>query len=109
MVKYELWDTRLVAIKTVEKIASLRNMKICHDIDKDYNVVVYIPDLALIKNKRYLRNLEGRGDTYAKACEVFIYNLMDIRFNVRYKDKYYITYEIRSYVESLNVKYLYQR
>lgn len=107
MVEYQLWDNYTEPMKTVEKIANLKNMNICTCIDKDYNVVVYIYQLSKIKDKRYLSNLEGRGKTYREACIDFIINIMDKNYNLRYEKEYYITSVIRSFVMSLNIEYLY--
>ena len=109
MKKNDLMCIYDVPMKSLEKIAKLRNMTILTCIDANYNVVVYIPQLSRIKNKKYLSNLEGRGLTYRDACVDFIINLMDYNYNIRYKEKYYITSLVRTYVISLGINYIYER
>ena len=109
MPKYELMNIHDIPMKAVESIAKLKHMKIMTCIDVKYNVVVYIPELSRIKEKKYLSNLEGRGNTYREACVNFIYNLMDNDFNIRYKGKYYITELVRVHVFSMGIGYLYER
>lgn len=90
----------------VEKISRTKGMKIMTCIDKDYNVVVYIPQLSRVKNKKYLSNLEGRGQTYREACIDFIKNLMDNNFNIRYNNDFYVTELMRTCVIEEGYNYI---
>lgn len=87
-------------MRLVERIASLFRSKVSVCIDVDYKICVYIPDIDRIRKKKYLSNLEGRGFTYQEACINYLINVLDKRYNLRYKKKYYATSPIREIIRS---------
>ena len=87
-------------MKLVEKIASAykTNVSIC--IDVDYKICIYIHELDRIRKNKYLSNLEGRGFTYKEACIDYLNNILDERYNIRYKKKYYATTPLRKFIKN---------
>ena len=92
------------AMELIEKIANHYNERIHVTVDKDYNICVHINNIDRIYRKKYLSNLEGRGETYKKACENYIRNLMDKKYYLRYNSKFYATKTIRNIIRKSNYK-----
>ena len=86
-------------MKCIESLCEKVHGHLLTSIDKDYNIVVFIYEFDRIKNKKYLYNLEGRGETYREACIDYIRNIMDSKFNLRYLKKYYATLSLREFIK----------
>lgn len=89
-----------VPMKIMEDLASLYSAKIHTVIDIDYKVCVYITNIDRLKRKKYLCNLEGRGYTYRDACINYIQNILDTKYQIRFKKKYYASTPLRKIVKS---------
>lgn len=88
------------AIHTVESISEELGSNIRHDIDVNYNVVVYIDGLEIYINGGFLKPVSGRGLTYEKACKDYLKQLYEPGVKLRY-DFGYATNRVRKIIESL--------
>lgn len=88
----------------MEKLASYYNERIFVDVDVDYKICIHINNIDRIYKKKYLSNLEGRGLTYEEACKDYIKNLMDRKYCIRYKSKFYATNSLRTIIRKSNYK-----
>ena len=91
----------------VEKCAKCYNEKIVVTIDKDYKICIHIRYIDRLKKRKYLSNLEGRGETYKDACIDYIKNLMDKKYTIRYKLRFYATEKLRTIIRKSNFNELY--
>lgn len=94
-------------MELVQSCADAYHEKIVITIDKDYKICIYIKNIDRIKGRKYLSNLEGRGNTYRDACINFLCNLMDRNYNIRYKTKFYATEALRTIVRKSNFMEIY--
>lgn len=95
-------------MKLLELCADQYNEKIILTVDIDYKICVYIKNIDRIKRRKYLSNLEGRGSTYHDACVDFINNLMDKKYNIRYKTKFYATETLRTIIRKSKFDKIYK-
>ena len=86
----------------MDKLANYYNERIVLTIDDDYRLCIYINNIDRLYRKKYLSNLEGRGYTYREACIDYIKNLMDSKFNIRYKINLYATNPLRTIIRKSN-------
>lgn len=87
----------------VDKVADTYNEKVQTCIDIDDMICVYIHNIDKIYKRQYLSNLEGRGYTYEQACKNYINNMMDRKFNLRYKIRFYATTKLRTIIRKAGV------
>lgn len=92
-----------IFIEMVNCISKVYNERIFTCIDKDGLICVYINNIDKIYNNKYISNLEGRGNTLDEACENYILNIMNKKFNLRYKIKFYATTNLRTIIRKYEV------
>ena len=97
-----------LSIKLVHKIAKLYNQKVRFIIDNDGLYCVFIDNLDRIKSRKYLSNLEGRGNTKEEACVNYILNLLDSSFNIRYSKNIYATEKVRRIIKKSKFNEVYK-
>ena len=93
-----------IFIEMVVCMSNSYHEKIFTCIDRDGLICVYIHNIDRIYKRKYLSNLEGRGHTYDEACENYILNLMNRKFHLRYKIKFYATTKLRTTIRKYEVK-----
>ena len=90
-------------MRLMEELANVYHEHIRVITDVDNRICVWITRIDKLKSRKYLSNLEGRGDTYREACIQYIYNLMNSKYQIRYKHKLYATTPLRNVVRKNNI------
>jgi len=87
----------------VSKMAKKYGEEMVMGIDSDGLYYVFITNIDRLKNKRYMKDLTGHGVTVYDACMDYILAVMDRRYNIRYRKKYYATVKLRNIIRRTDI------